>query len=198
MTNTTKSTKKNTTGCDCILDAAFVPQSGQNTRAKGQQNALRQDAGAAVNLSLADLFDKGFKVEADRRGTPEEGMHMVTLRGEPEVKNGYDGPYVRMELRNEIGICWTTSFSAADFSKILTDISYHNKGMLAGKRPAAAIAFLYNHSFSVWTLQTEKGKTATYFNEERFSRRLFAIQNNKANAKPEAPAPKLEKAPWEE
>lgn len=186
----THNTKKNNIGCDNLVDNVFVPEAGQNYRAKTQQNALREESGARPAISLSDLFDKGFKVSAKRFGTPEEGLHIVTIDGEPEVRNGRDGYYVEFELvEKNTGLCWKTFINQSNLSQMLADISYFNNGMLAGKTGMGAINFLKTHEFNCWTLLTEKGSNATYFNETKYNKRLYVMELNREKMMPEAPAP---------
>lgn len=186
----TNNTKKNTIGCDNLVDNVFVPQAGENYRAKNMQNALREEVQAAPAISFADLFDKGFKVSAKHFGTPEQGLHIVNLDGEPEIRKGRDGYYVEFGLVEvRTGLCWKTFVNQQSLTQMLADISFYNNAMLARKTPTQALNFLKNHDFNVWVLQTEKGSTATYFNEERFSKRLYVMELNREKMKPEAPAP---------
>lgn len=169
-TNNTTSTTNNI-GCNCIADTAFVP---------GDQG----------KPSLADLL-KGVKVTAKRPGTPEQGIHSVLLDSEPTIHRGNDGnPYLVFVLHEpKTGLVWKAFVSADGLAKALEDISFFNNGMLAGKKGLTALQFLYSHEFSVWTLQTEKGKTATYFNEDKHGKRLYAMEKNREKQRPEDPAP---------
>lgn len=184
-------TKKiNTVGIDNLIDNAFVPQAESNKRADSMQGAIREEAGARPTLSLSDLFSKDFKLDAKRAGKPEDGLHIVKFAGEPEVKQGRDGAYVEFELCDQDNeICWKTFVNASDLEKVLQDISYFNDGIIACMWPMEAIAKLRFNEFNCWTLTTERGTTATYFNQTKYNKRVYAMELNKERQKPEAPAP---------
>lgn len=189
--------KNNTVGINNIIDNAFVPQAESNKRASTMQGAIREDAGARPALSLGDLFSKDFRIDASRAGKPEDGLHIVKFAGEPEVKQGKDGAYVQFELCDQdTGLCWITYINASDLEKMLQDISYFNNGIVACMWPMEAIAKLRFNEFGCWTLTTERGTTATYFNQTKYNKRVYAMELNRERQKPEAPAP--EKAPWED
>lgn len=178
MKNTTKknTTKKNTTlGVDNLVDNTFTP----DMQDKEQKP-----------ITLADLFSAGYTVSCKHPGTPDEGLHEVTLDGEPTIHNGQNGAYLTFELvEKKTGICWKTFVSAINLTKALEEISYNNHGMLAGKPGLKALQFLLTRSFNCWTLQTEKGSTATYFSEEKFSKRIYAMEMNRERQRPEASSP---------
>lgn len=183
--------KTNNIGCNNLIDNAFVPNCEGNV-----QNRLREEAQAPVVLKVGDLFSKGFKVDKKRIGNPEEGLNNVTFSALPEVKEGKSGAYMVIELENALGLCWKTYVNSQYAEKMLQDISYYNEGMLAGLTPMKALNKLTSHVFSCWILNDENGKVVTYFNEDKYNRRLYAMELNRERQKPEAPAP--EKAPWEE
>jgi hypothetical protein len=103
----------------------------------------------------------------------------VKLEGEPDVKMGKDGPYAIFNLIDENCMCWSTFVNGNELMKALEDISYSNGGILAGKKPAIALNFLERNYFDCWTLITEKGKVATYFNKDKFSKRQYVLQLEK-------------------
>lgn len=174
--------KKNNVGIDNLIDNAFVPQAESNKRADNMQGALREEAGAKPNLSLSDLFSKDFKVDANRAGKPEVGLHTVKFATEPEVKIGNNGAYVEFELCDQNnGICWKTFVNADSLEKMLQDISYFNNGVIACMGPMQAITKLRFSEFDCWTLETEKGSTVTYFNETKYNKRIYAMQLNAGN-----------------
>lgn len=172
--------KKNIIGVDNLIESAFVPEAGtQAKREEKMQNALRQEANSRPTLSLNDLL-AGVKVSYKHAGTPEDGLHVVRIDGEPEVKTGKNGPYIEVELEEvKTGLCWKTYINGQELGKKLEEINFFNNGMLAGKTGIAAINFLQKQEFNVWTIQTEKKTTATYFNKELFDKRVYAASLSK-------------------
>lgn len=174
-----KNTKTNNTlGIDNLVDNVFTP----DMQDKEQKP-----------LTLADLFSADYTVNCKHPGTPDEGLHEVLLDGEPTIHSGHNGAYLTLELVEEkTGICWKSFVSATALTRTLEEISYNNHGMLAGKSGLTALQFLYTHSFNCWTLQTEKGSTATYFSEDRFGKRIYAMEMNRERQRPEASYPVAE------
>lgn len=171
----------NNIGCNNLVDTAFVPEAHTGKRADGNTNALREEAGEYIVLSLNDLFDSDFTIGTKKEGTPPQGLHVVIIDGEPEVKRGRNGLYVEFDLFEKAsGFCWKTFVNQDALKQMLADISFYNNGMLSGKSGIQAINFLKTHPFNCWTLQTEAERTATYFNSEKFGRRIYVIENEKA------------------
>ena len=213
----------NTIGCDNLIDNAFVPEAG-TAGATGKNNSekLRLEAGIAPTLSLDDLFSANYKVGTEYAGTPSDGMHIVVIKGTPEVRKGKDSNYVELELgeitkAGKTGLCWKTFVNAADLGKMLEDINYHNKGIISGLSGAKAIAHLGKVEFCVWTITSEKdsSKAYTYFNKEKYDKRVYAMRleadrkdmrklkekerlDNEARMAEEAKMSRENKSPWED
>lgn len=194
MTNNTMN-KKNI-GIDNLVDNTFVPEAGQNHRAKSQQNALREEAGFTPEVSFADLFDKGWKVSAKHFGIPVNGEHGVVIGGEPEIHRGKDGSfYVKFELyEKETGLAWmSTGINQSDLGNLFNTISAYNDGMLARKSPVQSLNFLKTHDFKVWTVITEPNKSVTYFNEEKYDKRCYVLSKQASEQKDEKMEAELNK-----
>ena len=184
MTTNNTMNKKNI-GIDNLIDGIYAPEVTPHhrfERDEKMQNALRFESGEnkvegeEPVFSLEDIFGMDFKVQKGFFGTPEAGTHTVKLNKAPEIKKGSNGLYMKLELIDAItGCMWNTFVKAEDAHKMLADISHYNNGLLARKDANAAFETLQNKKFLCWTLQTEKGTTATYFNEERFNKRLWVV-----------------------
>lgn len=177
-------TKKNinTIGCDNLIDNAFVPEAGQQgARAPEQKNALRQEVGAPLireeeQLSFSDLCSKGATVTKEFFGTPASGKHIIKVR-DAVILKGYDGHYVKFTLVDiNSNCCWYLNVSGGKLMQVLATISEQNNGLLAGLNPDEAIKHLKANSFNCWTTFTEKGKLATYFNEDKFNSFTYFLQ----------------------
>ena len=218
---TTNNTKKtNTIGCDNLIDNAFVPentQAHQYNRTDDIRRAAREDAGIAPALSWADMFDDDFSVNEKYRGVPEEGVHMVKFDGEPVVRSGRNNSkYMAIDLvETKTGCCWTVNVNQENLKDTLNAINYNNTNLLKGLNPTQMLYKLIETEFTCWTLQTEKGTTATYFDAIKYSKRLYVMELNhekemqkrereknrldkEARMAEEAKMGRENKSPWEE
>lgn len=213
----------NTIGCDNLVDNTFVPEAGTaGNRGSNNSEKLRADAGMAPTLGIADLFSKGYKVNAQYAGTPKDGMHYVIINGEPSVRKGNNGAYAEIELKEitadgDFGLCWKTFVTAENLPKMLEDINYYNSGIISKLSGMNAIARLYKTDFAVWTIKSEKdsNKVYTYFNKAKYDKRLYAMSleaerkeekmqrnkeraDNEARMAEEAKMGRENKSPWED
>lgn len=184
MSNNTNTTKKNTIGCDNLVDNAFVPVSGQNYRAPRQQDAIREEAGFKPAkpeppvFTLDDLFEQNYRVEKGFFGTPELGVHTVKLREYKICTGRDDRPYMKLTFMDlKTFCCWDVNVGAERLPQMLSDISFSNKGLLSGKSYKDAFNIMKQKKFDVWTIVSEKGKLATYFNKDSYERRLYVVQS---------------------
>lgn len=176
-------------GCDNLIESVTHDHAPEEDR--NNSNGIRKDNGIAPALKLGDLFDADFSVTKKHSGTPDIARHTVIIDGEPEVRSGRDGVYVAFDLcEKDTNLCWKAFVNQSELTKMLEDVNFYNNAMLAGLSGMKAILKLQKSYFDCWTLVTEKGSVATYFNENRWSKRLYAMAMNRDKVRPEAPAPK--------
>lgn len=205
----------------CLDDYAAETPAHRNERANSQKNALREEAGYSVireekrKLNINDLFAEDEKVTKKFLGIPAVGIHKVKLECDPEVFEGKNGIWVKLTLIDTKTNCFWYAFINKDSIKDALDtISVNNNGLLAAESYIKAFDVLKSKSFNCWTLQTEKGKTVTYFDETKYNNRLYVLNkfesdyelrklrekeraDNKARMAEEAKMGREEKAPWE-
>lgn len=172
-------------GCTILTDTAFVPDAHHEE----DDDEVVVAANAIVDDDDEVVVQKGF------RGDPEDGMHHITLVDYPERQQGKNGNgdyrvfhFRDMELFNE----WTLVVGEADLTKRLQEISYNNKGMLAGMTKKRAFASLMVNPIACWTVKNLKGRVVTYFDEPAYNKYNTWIQTQKA-AKEDAYAEKHSK-----
>lgn len=159
-------------GCTILTDTAYVHESHEE-----DDDEVVVAANAIVDDDDEVVVQKGF------RGDPEDGMHNVILVDYPERQQGKNGngDYRIFHFR-DVQLCneWTLVVGEADLGKRLQEISYNNKGMLAGMTKKRAFASLMVNPVACWTVKNLKGRVVTYFDEPAFNKYNNWIQLQKA------------------
>lgn len=173
---------------DAIADAAFEPNCQEEKRPQTQRQQLRYEAGddgaikeEKMTVELADIL-AGKTIEAGYNDKPEDGEHIVKLKGEPQVFRGKNGFFVALELQDETTkVTWKAFVNANELVKKITEISYSNKGMLSGMDAQKALLNIQKNPFRCWAVEDTKGATRTYFDEGRANRALYYVSQQKAS-----------------
>lgn len=162
-------------GCTTLIDTAFVPEAGEDP---DDGEIIVAAANAIVDDDDEVVVQKGF------RGDPEDGMHQIILVDYPERQQGKNGngDYRVFHFR-DVKLCneWTMVVGEADLAKRLQEISYNNKGMLAGMTKKRAFASLMVNPVSCWTLKNLKGRVVTYFDEVAYTKYFTWVQTQKSD-----------------
>ena len=186
-------------GDQIIVDTAYTcPPMGEH--ADDDDDVVVSSANALVDDDDEVIVTNGF------RGDPEDGLHEVILVDYPEKqagKNG-NGDFRILQLRDK-QLCneWTMLIGEEDLAKRLQEISYNNRGCLAGMTKKRCFAYLMANTFPVWTVKNQKGKVVTYFDEVAYNKYFRWVQQQK-QAKEDAYAEKHslkvdkddKEAPW--
>ena len=177
-------------GCTCLVDDAFV------VNPMGEEDPDDRDVIVAAANNIVDDDDE-VVVQQGFRGDPDDGSHQIILVDYPqkqEGKNG-NGDYRVLRLR-DVELCneWTLVVGEADVAKRLQEISYNNKGALAGMTKKQCFGWMMSQTkgFPCWTVKNLKGKVVTYFDESAYTKYFRWVQSQKA-AKEDAYAQKHSK-----
>ena len=161
-------------GCTTLVDTAFVPDCHDDD----------DDEFVIAANNIVDDDDEKEVVQKGFRGDPEDGMHHVILVDYPERQQGKNGngDYRVFHFR-DVKLCneWTMVVGEADLAKRLQEISYNNKGMLAGMTKKRAFASLMVNPVSCWTLKNLKGRVVTYFDEVAYTKYFTWVQTQKSD-----------------
>ena len=166
-------------GCTCLVDNAFVI----NPMGEHDEDDADVIVAAANNIVDDDdevVVQKGFK------GDPDDGEHNIILVDYPEKqigKNG-NGDYRVLRFR-DVQLCneWTLVVGEDDLAKRLQEISYNNKGVLAGMTKKQCFGWMMSQTkgFHCWTVKNLKGKVVTYFDESAYTKYFRWVQTQKAS-----------------
>lgn len=166
-------------GCTCLVDNAFVI----NPMGEHDEDDADVIVAAANNIIDDDdevVVQKGFK------GDPDDGEHNIILVDYPEKqigKNG-NGDYRVLRFR-DVQLCneWTLVVGEDDLAKRLQEISYNNKGVLAGMTKKQCFGWMMSQTkgFPCWTVKNLKGKVVTYFDESAYTKYFRWVQTQKAS-----------------
>lgn len=160
-------------GCSILVDTAFVPDCHDD-----DDDEFVIAANNIVDDDNEVVVQKGF------RGDPEDGMHQIILVDYPERQQGKNGngDYRVFHFR-DVKLCneWTMVVGEADLAKRLQEISYNNKGMLAGMTKKRAFASLMVNPVACWTVKNLKGRVVTYFDEVGYNKYFNWVQTQKSD-----------------
>ena len=162
-------------GDQIIIDTAYTcPPMGEH--ADDDDDVVVSSANALVDDDDEVIVTNGF------RGDPDDGLHEVILVDYPEKQLGKNGnsDFRIFQLRDK-QLCneWTMLVGEEDLPKRLQEISYNNRGCLAGMTKKRCFAYLMASTFTVWTIKNQKGKVVTYFDEVSFNRYFKWVQSQK-------------------
>lgn len=160
-------------GCTILTDTAFVPDCHRDD----------DDEVIVTANAIVDDDDEKEIVQRGFKGDPEDGMHHIILVDYPERQQGKNGnsDYRVFRLRDaELYNEWTLVVGEDDLVKRLQEISYNNKGMLAGMTKKRAFASIMANPITCWTVKNLKGRVVTYFDEQAYTKYNNWIQTQKA------------------
>lgn len=162
-------------GCTCLVDAAFVPQAGEDP---DDAEIIVASANSVADDDDQIVVQKGF------RGDPDDGLHHIVVVDYPQKQEGKNGNgdyrvlrFRDVQLNNE----WTMVVGEEDLAKRLQEISYNNRGMLAGMTKKQCFASLMINPVTCWTVKNLKGKVVTYFDEAAYNKYFRWVQSQKAS-----------------
>ena len=159
-------------GCGLLVEDAFVPDMSED------------DDDVLVESSSDD--DDDAVVARGYRGTPEDGLHIVTLVEYPEKQHGKNGKgdFRIFKFRDvKTYLEWTAFVAEADLMDRLSQISYNNKGMFSGMNKKKSFESMMVNPIDVWTCKRGTGDgVITYYDENKFQRYFRWVQSQKTEA----------------
>ena len=159
-------------GCGILVDNAYVHDMSED------------DDDVVVESPMDD--DDDVTVARGYRGTPDDGMHIVTLVEYPERQHGKNGKgdFRIFKFRDvKTYLEWTAFVAEDDLMDRLGQISYNNKGMFSGMNKKKSFESMMVNPIDVWTCKRGNGNgVITYYDENKFQRYFRWVQSQKEEA----------------